>query len=138
MSPLSLGTPPLVDGPSAAWSRVDWGVGVGTDASALLSGLEHGEALVRIERPRFDEITLVGLAAQLLHVSGQHVPVEHLLLSRSLDGSQRRLAPRLVVADPERLVESPVGVDVGVELMVLVGEKRMRPARGGDEGRAPG
>src|SRR2546427_8105607 len=103
MSPLSLGTLPLVEGPlvdglSAAWSRVGWGVGVDTAASALLSGLEHGEALVRIERPCFDEIALVGLAAQLLHGPGQHVPVQHLLLSRGLDGSQRRLAPRLVVA----------------------------------------
>src|SRR6266436_7914689 len=122
MSPLSLGTPPLVDGPSAAWSRDGWGLGVDTAASALRSGLEHGEALVRIERPRFDEIALVGLAAQLLHGPGQHVPVQHLLLPRSLDGSQGRLAPRLVVADPQRLVESPVGFDVGVELMVLVGE----------------
>src|SRR5947208_10955853 len=31
----------------------------------------------------------------------QHVPVEHLLLARRLDGIQRRLAPRLVVADAQ-------------------------------------
>src|SRR5712691_3872769 len=95
----------------------------------ISSGHERGEALVRVERPGLDEVALVRLAPQRLHGADQHVPVEHLLLARRLDGLERRLAPRLIVADAERLVEPPVRLDVGIELVVLVGEERVRPAR---------
>ena len=114
---------------SGTWSRV-----VGTPIS---SACEHREALVGVERPRLDEVALVGLAPQRLHGAGQHVPVEHLLLARRLDGGERASAPGLVVADAERLVEPPVGLDVGIELVVLVGQERVRPARRGDERDAP-
>src|SRR5262245_35203208 len=100
--------------------------------------MEHREALVGVERPRLDEIALVGLAAQRLHGAGQHVPVEHLLLARGLDGVQGHRAPGGVITRAESLVEPAIGLDVGVELVVLVGEERVRPAGGGDEGGAPG
>src|SRR5216683_314334 len=49
MSPASFGTFPFAGGASATCRRgVDCGVGVGTPASSLLSGLEHGEACVGI------------------------------------------------------------------------------------------
>ena len=48
------------------------------------------------------------------------------------------LAARRRSRRAERLVEPPVRHDVGVELVVLVREKRVRPARRGDERRAPG
>src|SRR5438105_360601 len=54
--------------------------------------LEHGEALVGVERPRLDELALVGLAPQRLHRAGEHEPVEHLLLAGLLDRRQRRSA----------------------------------------------
>src|SRR5258705_10598677 len=113
MSPLSFGTP-LLGGASATSRRdVDWGVGGGTPIS---SGHERGEALVRVERPGLDEVALVRLAPQRLHGADPHVPVAHLLLARRFDGLARRLAPSLLVADAERLVEPPVRLDVGTEM----------------------
>src|SRR5215475_7484327 len=104
MSPLSFGIAPLPgrDGSEGATcSRAaGCGVGVGTPVSFAWSGLPDGEALVGVERPRVDELALVGLAPQFLHRPREHVPVEHLLLPRGLDGGERPLAPRLVVARP--------------------------------------
>src|SRR5215475_12620383 len=114
-----------------------WRSGCRHDGLLWPSGLEQCEALVGVERPRLDEVALIGLAAELLHGADQHVPVEHLLLARGLDGLQGALAPGLVVAHAQRLVEAPVLLDVGIKLMVLVGEEGVRPARGGDERRAP-
>src|SRR5262245_19933280 len=107
MSPLSFGIVPLPgrDGSEGATcSRgAGCGVGVGTPVSFARSGLPDREALVGVERPRVDELALVGLAAQFLHRAREHVPVEHLLLARGFDGGERGLAPRLVVTRPERL-----------------------------------
>src|SRR5215470_1945691 len=114
-----------------------WRSGCRHDGLLRPSGLEQREALVGVERPRLDEVALIGLAAELLHGADQHVPIEHLLLPRALDGLQGPRAPCLVVSDAQRLVEAAVLLDVGIELVVLVGEEGVRPARGGDERRAP-
>src|SRR6185437_13349823 len=103
MSPLRRAAPP--ERVSATCRRgVEGEVGV-TPGSSRESGHERGEALVRVERPRLEEEARVGLPAERLHGAGEHVPVEHLLLARLLDRGEGRLAPRLVVADLERLVE---------------------------------
>src|SRR4026207_207467 len=127
MSPLSFGTAPLPGRECSGGATCRWGAGcegfVGTPISSATSGLPAGKALVGVERPRVDELALVGLPAQLLHRPGKHEPVQHFLLARRLDGGERRLAPGLVVARAKRLVEATVGLDVRVELVVLVGEE---------------
>src|SRR5262245_11573219 len=133
MSPWSLGTAPLPRRGSAGGARCKRGVGCGvvgvTAPSSRASRPPHGKALVRVERPRLDEVALVGLPAELLHCPGEAEPVEQLLLAGLLDVGERGAAPRLVVADAERLVELPVGLDVRIELVVLVDEERVGPAR---------
>src|SRR6187455_2272742 len=110
MSPLSFGTAPLPGRECSGGATCRWGAGcevfVGTRiSSCLASGLPDGKALVGVERPRVDELALVGLPAQLLHRPGEHEPVQHLLLTRRFDRGERRLAPGLVVARAARLVE---------------------------------
>src|SRR5712692_5561072 len=111
MSPWSFGT--VTGRGSAAGATCRRGVGCGlgvTPASSDVLRLEQGEALVRVERPRLDEVALVGLATELLHGADERIPVQHLLLPGRLDVGERHLAPRLVVADAQRLVEPAVGL----------------------------
>src|ERR1700675_1395153 len=110
MSPLSFGIAPLsgraCSGGATCRRDVGCEVFVGTPVSSCLaSGLPDGKALVGVERPRVDELALIGLPAQLLHRAGEHEPVQHLLLARRLDGGERCLAPGLVVAYAKRLVQ---------------------------------
>jgi hypothetical protein len=64
------------------------------------SARERREALARVEDVGLDEPGRVRPPPELRHRTGQAHPVEHLLLAALLHARQRRLPPRLVVADP--------------------------------------
>src|SRR5208282_307523 len=59
------------------------------------------------------------------------------LLAAALDGTQRPFPPGRVVARLQRVVERAVGFDVGIEQIVLRRQKRVRPARRGDQRHPP-
>src|SRR5437762_4858055 len=89
------------------------------------------------EGPGLDKGSLGGLAAELFHRAQEAEPVQHLVLPGLLDLVGRVAMPSRVIADLERAVEAAIGFDIGPELPVLLGQKRMRPARRGDKRGAP-
>src|SRR6516164_750217 len=108
-------------------------VGVRGNYPGQRSRLVDGEALVGVEDPALDIGGLGGPPPELVHAAHQAHPIQDLLLAAVLDGTQRPLPPRRIIAGLKRVVEGAVGFDVGVEQMVLAGQKCMRPARGSDQ-----
>src|SRR5262249_28758842 len=106
---------------------------------AILSGLrgvirkDDG----RDEGPALDERGLRRLSPECLHRAEPAEPVQLLVLSRLLDLAGRVAVPGGVVAGFERVVKPPVGLDIGPQLPVLLGQERMRPARRCHKSRPP-
>src|SRR6266545_6432486 len=92
------------------------------------SGVVVGEDDRRDEGPGLDKGGLVGLAAERLHRTQQTEPVQHLVLAGILDLVGGVAMPGGVVAGFERFVERAIGCDIGPELVVLLGQERVRPA----------
>src|SRR6202162_2974262 len=88
-----------------------------------------GEDDRRDEGPGLDKARLLGLPAERLHRAQQAKPVQDFVLARILDLLGRIAVPGRVVAGFECAVEPAVGLDIGPELPVLLGQERMRPGR---------
>jgi len=102
-----------------------------------LSRTESGEDFVRVHHAAFDEGGVVGLALKLGHGSDQAEPVQHLVLAGIFDLSKRTLAPRSIVSGLEGAVQERVGFSVRIEMIRLLGQKGVRPARRRDECNPP-
>src|SRR5205814_9999326 len=62
---------------------------------------------------------------------------QYFVLARLLDLVGRVAMPGRVISDLERVVEAAVAFDIGPELPVLLGQKRMRPGGRRDKRSAP-
>ncbi len=60
------------------------------------------------------------------------------MLTAVLDLVGRVAVPGRVIARLQGFIEPPVGGDIGPELIILLGKKRVRPARRGDDRGSPG
>src|SRR5438445_5502959 len=79
------------------------------------SRLECGKALVRIEDVALHVGCFSRPPPKLVHRPHEAHPVQDLLLAAVLDGAQRPLPPRRVIAGLQRVVERSIGLDIRIE-----------------------
>src|SRR6266550_7207381 len=79
----------------------------------------------------------LGLAPQGMHRAAKTHPVEEFLLPGVLDFRSREFPPARQLARGELVEARPVARIVGIEVMVLWRQERVRPARRRDERNPP-
>src|SRR4029453_269678 len=94
-------------------------------------------ALRRVEDPGLHPVDQLHLGAELRHGPGEPPPVQHPVLPGRLEPLEGQIAPGVVVAGTQVLEQDAVGLEVGVDEVILLGQERGRPARRRHEHHAP-
>src|SRR6266446_2841161 len=90
-----------------------------------------------VENPGVDEISLGRFAFELCQSTCQAHPVQNLLLATLLNRGCRIVSPEIVVARAQSFEQLSIGVNVRVQEVIFLGQKRMRPSGGGHQHDSP-